>query len=141
MEQSQTPQTIEQAPAKKRPYWFGYLYAAFWTFVTYSCVTHTIVAIRVLFVAMGSQATLADQTKMELIMGAFLWPVATVFFAWVSYRLFTRRVCMKMIYALVLIHAANVLFSGLIPVVVAFWAILSGIEIAKFKELCGAAKV
>ncbi len=119
---------------EKRPYWFGYLYAAFWAFVTYSCATHTVVAIQLVFAAMGSQAPLFDQTKMELIMAAFLWPAGTLLFGWVTYRLLVRRVSMRMIYALVAFHAANVLFSGAAPYLVAFWAILTAIVTTKFKQ-------
>src|SRR5437773_7558400 len=54
------PSSSPMAAAKEPSYWFGYLYAAFWAFVTYSCVTHTIVAIRVLFMRLGSRVPLPD---------------------------------------------------------------------------------
>ncbi len=134
MEETLTSDTPQETASKKRPYWFGYLYAAFWAFVTYSCVTHTVVTIQLLFAGMGSHAPLADQIKMELIMGAFLWPAATLLFGWVTYRLLVRRVSMKMIYMLITFHAANVLFSGAAPYLVAFWVLLTAIVTTKFKE-------
>lgn len=124
-------------PAAKEPsYWFGYLYAAFWAFVTYSCFTHAVVAIRVVSVLLGSQTRdpLDTQTQAKLIATTILWPLATLLFAWVTYRLLARKVTLRMIYVLVCIHATNVLFEGLIPYKLLIWAVLGAIVVINCKD-------
>jgi hypothetical protein len=121
---------------RKQSYWFGYLYAAFWAFVTYSCFTHAVGAIRVVSAFLGTphHAALNTQTQAELSMTTILWPLMTVVFAWVTYRLLARKVSMRMIYVLVGLHGLNALFEGLIPYKLVIFVVLSGIVVMNFRE-------
>jgi len=132
MENTLDPSAV---PAKRHPYWFGYLYAAFWAFVTYSCFTHTVVAIRVVSAFLGSpgHAALDTQRQAQLITTTILWPLMTLLFAWVTYRLFIRKVTLRMIYVLVTLHALNVFFEGIIPYKLALFVILSVIVVTNFR--------
>ncbi len=71
---------------------------------------------------------------MELLIGLFMWPIATVLFGWATYRLLVRKVSMAMIYTLAVFHALNVLALGAAPYLVTIWAILSGLAIIEFKK-------
>ena len=129
-------QVSERVAPDTRPYWFGYSYGAFWGWVTFCCIKHTVDAFQILFAVLGSQSPILLQIKMEAVFSALIWPIATLFFGWVVYRLFTRQVGMKMIYALVSLHFVNVLVSMAVPwwMIVAFWAVLSLVVVSKFKE-------
>lgn len=58
-----------------------------------------------------------------------LWPLATIAFAWVTYRLLARKAGMKMIYRFVCLHAANVLAKGIIP-----WQVGNGCRHSAFYD-------
>jgi hypothetical protein len=125
-----------------RPYWFGYLYAAFWAFVTYSCFTHAVVAVRTISALLGSppRSGLSIELQAQLITTTLLWPLMTLAFAWVSYRLITRKVTMTFIAILVALHATSVLFEGIIPTKLLLFIFLSGIVIPNFRHYFNAQK-
>jgi hypothetical protein len=133
-----TPQAsaASQHVRGKRPYWFGYLYGAFWAFVTYSCFTHAVISIRPLSILLGApnRPPLDIENQSRLITTIILWPLATLLFAWVTYRLFARKVSLRFVYVLVCLHATNVLFEGIIPYKFAIWAVLSAIVVINFKR-------
>jgi len=111
-------------------YWFGYLYAAFWAFVTYSCATHALA----MLIMLQSGIPNGIQARTEFLGSLILWPILVAVFGWVTYRLVTRKATMKMIYVLVAVHGANVLLEGIIPWKLVFWIVLSAIAIVKFRE-------
>ena len=114
----------------KQTYWYGYVYAALWAYVTYSCLTHllaTILAFRLPHP--GDPA--ADASFWTQ---AVLWPAATAAFAWVTYRLVMRRVSMAMIYVLVGVHGLTVLMHGIVPKELVFYFVLSYIAVVNFKS-------
>jgi hypothetical protein len=126
---AQAAQPPAQAQHRSRGYWAGYLYAAFWGFVTYSSATHalaTLLTVQSIPTEVGARA--------EFLTKLVLWPVLTVVFGWVTYRLLVRKVGMKMIYVLVCVHAANVLAEGIVPWKLVFWIVLSAIVVAEFRE-------
>ncbi len=128
--------TTHPATIKSQSYWFGYLYAAFWVFVTYSCFTHTVVAIRVLSAFLGSPGHRAVdiQRQTALIAATILWPLMTLVFAWITYRLLVRKVTLRLIYILVGLHALNVLSEGIIPYKLVLFVVLSVIVVTHFRE-------
>jgi hypothetical protein len=114
-----------------KAYWFGYVYAAFWAYVTYSCFTHLLWVILKFNsdVSGSSQAAVAEKWT-----SAVLWPAGTVIFGWMTYRLIAQKVGMPTIYALVAIHGLNILMRGIIPRELVFYISLSAIVVTNFKR-------
>jgi|SRR5438067_3244583 len=119
-----------EATSAKQQYWFGYLYAAFWAFVTYACATHTFATWSV-FINQPLPTEIGERSKVITLL--VIWPVATFFFAWVTYRLLIRRVSYTMILFLVALHTLNVISEGVIPYKVLLWLFLTVIVVTKFR--------
>ncbi|SRR5258708_1015782 len=112
-------------------YWFGYLYAAFWSYVTYSCLTHFLAIIMPSTASVPSYAQAASYK----VTSAVLWPAGMIFFGWTTYRLIAQKVGMATIYALVVIHGLNILMRGIIPTELVFYIVLSVVTVKNFKKL------
>src|SRR5664279_434427 len=107
---SDDTEEMPKHPRQFDVYWFGYLYAAFWGFCTYSCATHVLAT---LITFQGWPETAYEQGK--IITAMALWPIMTVLFGWVTYRLLRGKVSMIMIYVLVVVHTLNMIGEGIIP--------------------------
>lgn len=112
-----------------KAYWFGYLYAAFWAWVTYCCATHLLVMI------ITTQSLPTETVARAAVITQFvLWPVLMVVFAWVTYRLVVGKASVRMVCILATVHGVNIVARGIIPQEVVFWIILSAVVFLKFKE-------
>jgi uncharacterized membrane protein YhdT len=118
--------TEQKSP--QNSYWYGYLYAAFWGYVTYCCATHLLGTVSKPGVSSDTQA----QTAFGV--GLVMWSGATAFFAYVTYLLAQRRASLGLIYTLVAIHAVNVVIRGIYPGELLFWIVWSAMAIVKFRE-------
>lgn len=127
-----SPETAPpDAPQQQRKsYWHGYVYAAFWAYVTYSCLTHLIGKV-LLF---SSRPTGSPEAAAEFWTQVAIWPIATAAFGWTTFRLVTRKATMTMVYVLVVIHGLNVLMRGIRPIELVFYIALSGVVVTEFKK-------
>jgi len=123
--------TPSKGTRQNEEYWFGYLYAAFWAFVTYTCATHVFATWSV---AVNQPLPTDIGERSRVITLLVIWPVATLFFGWVTFRLLIRRVNFTMILFLIALHALNVLSEGIIPYKVVLWLVLTTIVLINFRR-------
>jgi hypothetical protein len=120
---------VEPPQQRQYSYWYGYVYGAFWTYVTY-CGFMNLFGTLLLS---GRQTSDTPGATAEFWISLILRAIATAAFGWAAYRLFMGKVTMWMIYILVVVHGVYIVMRGT-PGALLLYIVLSYIAISCFKR-------
>ncbi len=107
-------------------YWYGYLYAAFWGYLTLACGGYAVLK--------ASKPPIPGdvQSQTEFWAGIVVACCVGAVFARFTYLLLMRRASMNLIYTLVGIHGLGVLLRGIRLIDLAIWGVLSAWMVSAF---------